>query len=355
MLWLPQGAGRQDRAIADGIGSIAMVTIKDVAAEAGVSIATVSRVINGTGYVSQASRERVLEAMRKLAYQPNAMAQGLRRQATHSVGVLLPRIHESYFSTLVFAIEKTLFAHGYRALFCNTEEDLAKENDYVAILLSQRVDAVVYFIPAEDRRTTVERLLEHGIPVVLLERALPGVPASQVLVANFQGACDGVNYLLALGHRRIAVISGSPATIPADRIRGAQTALEQAGLGDHLMVLRDPPDFGTGHAAALRLLGKKPRPTAIFALTDSMAVGALHAAYELGWRVPDDLSVMGFDDIALASFIIPPLTTVAQPIYTIGETAAHILLAQMGDPDLPPQQVMLPTTLVVRRSTAPPP
>ncbi|GAB4432202.1 MAG: LacI family DNA-binding transcriptional regulator [Anaerolineae bacterium] len=331
-----------------------MVTIRDVAAEAGVSIATVSRVINGTGYVSQRSRERVLEAMRKLSYQPNAMAQGLRRQATHSVGVLLPRIHESYFSTLVFAIEKTLFAHGYRALFCNTEEDLVKEQDYIAMLLSQRVDAVVYFIPAEDRLANVEQLLEHGIPVVLLERALAGVPASQVLVANFDGACQAIDYLLELGHQHIAVISTGPETIPTDRIAGARAALERAGLGRGLHVVQGAPDFETGHAAALRLLGASPRPTAIFALTDSMAVGVLHAAYELGLRVPDDLSVIGFDDIALASFLIPPLTTVAQPIYTIGETAAHILLTQMNDPELPPQSVTLPTALVVRNSTAPP-
>ncbi len=332
-----------------------MVTIRDVAAAAGVSIATVSRVINGTGYVSQSARERVLEAMRSLAYQPNAMAQGLRRQATHSVGVLLPRIHESYFSTLVFAIEKTLFAHGYRALFCNTEEDLAKEQDYIAMLLGQRVDAVVYFIPAEDRRANVEQLLEHGIPVVLLERALPGVPASQVLVANFDGACQAINYLLELRHHRIAVISTGPETIPTDRIAGARAALERAGLGMGLHVVQGAPDFETGHAAALRLLAEIPRPTAIFALTDSMAVGVLHAAYELGLRVPDDLSVIGFDDIALASFLIPPLTTVAQPIYSIGETAASILLTQMNDPDLPPQSVTLPTALVIRSSTAPPP
>ncbi len=332
-----------------------MVTIRDVAAEAGVSIATVSRVINGTGYVSQSARERVLEAMRKLSYQPNAIAQGLRRQETHSVGVLLPRIHESYFSTLVFAIEKTLFAHGYRALFCNTEEDLAKEQDYIAMLLGQRVDAVVYFIPAEDRRANVEQLLEHGIPVVLLERALPGVPASQVLVANFDGACQAINYLLDLGHHHIAVISTGPETIPTDRIAGARAALERAGLDRGLHVVQGAPDFETGHAAALRLLAESPRPTAIFALTDSMAVGVLHAAYKLGLRVPEDLSVIGFDDIALASFLIPPLTTVAQPIYTIGETAAHILLAQMSDPDLPPQAVTLPTALTKRSSTAPPP
>ncbi len=332
-----------------------MVTIRDVAAEAGVSIATVSRVINGTGYVSQSARERVLEAMRKLSYQPNAIAQGLRRQATHSVGVLLPRIHESYFSTLVFAIEKTLFAHGYRALFCNTEEDLAKEQDYIAMLLGQRVDAVVYFIPAEDRRANVEQLLEHGIPVVLLERALPGVPASQVLVANFDGACQAIDHLLELGHQRIAVISTGPETIPIERIQGAQASLEKAGLPPKaLLKLKGAPDFETGHAAALRLLGRSPRPTAIFALTDSMAVGVLHAAYELGLRVPEDLSVIGFDDIPLASFLTPPLTTVAQPIYTIGETAAHILLTQMNDPELPPQSVTLPTALVMRYSTAPP-
>jgi len=331
-----------------------MTTIRDVAAEAGVSIATVSRVINGTGYASEEARQRVHAAMRKLAYHPNAIAQGLRRQATHSVGVLLPRINEPYFSTLVFAIEKTLFAHGFRTLFCNTEENSAKEDDYVTMLLGQQVDAVVYFVAAEDRRPHVERLIERGIPVVLLERSLPGLPVSEVRVTNEQGARDGVRHLLNLGHRRIAVISGSLEMIPHDRVRGAQRALDEAGVQGEVRIMGGLPDFETGHAAALSLLRGADRPSALFALTDSIAVGALHAADELGLRVPADVSVMGFDDIPLASFIIPPLTTIAQPIYAIGETAATILLAQLGEPQSPPQSVLLPTSLVVRRSTAPP-
>ncbi len=331
-----------------------MATIKDVASQADVSIATVSRVINGTGYVSDTLRTRVVDAMRQLGYQPNAIAQGLRRQATHSVGVLVPRINEPFFSTLVFAIERTLFAHGYRTLFCSTEENFDKENDYTNMLLSQRVDAVIYFLAHENRRANVERLLDQGVPVVLLERSLPDLPVSQVLVSNFEGACEGARYLVELGHKHIGVISASLETIPIDRLRGAEHALSESGVCSDVRIMGGLPDFETGHRAALSMLQGPDRPTAIFALTDSIAVGALHAADKLGLRVPEELSIMGFDDIPLVSFMIPPLTTIAQPIYQIGETAAQVLLAQLQEPDMPPQQVVLETELIIRRSTAPP-
>ena len=331
-----------------------MVTIKDVAAQAGVSIATVSRVINGKGYVSEAARARVLAAMQELGYQPNAMAQGLRRQTTRSVGVLVPRIHEAFFGTLVFAIEKTLFAQGCRSVFCSTEENPAKEREYMAMLLGQRVDAAIYFLAGEDRRENVEHLLGHGVPVVLLERALPDLPVSHVLVENFRGAYEGCRYLIELGHEHIGVISTGLETIPRDRLRGAEHALSEFGAHSDVRIIEGMPDFDTGYQAGLSMLQDRPRPTAIFALTDSIAVGVLHAADEVGVRVPEQLSVLGFDDIPLASYIIPPLTTVAQPIYRIGETAAQIVLEHLLGTNVRPQRITLPAKLTVRRSTAPP-
>ena len=168
-----------------------ITTIKDVALKADVSIATVSRVLNGSRYVSPDLRERVMNAMQALGYQPNAIAQGLRRQATHTVGLLVPRINEPFFAQFSFALEKTLFSSGYRTLFCSTEENPDKEREYVSILLSQQVDAVVAFPSIAGTDENIARLVERSVPVVVVERQLP-VDVSQVLVTNFQGAYDGV-------------------------------------------------------------------------------------------------------------------------------------------------------------------
>lgn len=329
-------------------------TIRDVALAAGVSIATVSRVINGTRYVSPDLRERVVSAMQALGYQPNAIAQGLRRQASRTAGLLVPRINEPFFAQFAFALEKTFFVSGYRTLVCSTEENPDKEREYVTILLGQQVDAVVLFPSITGTDEAVARLVERAVPVVVVERQMAGFDMSQVLVTNFQGAYDGVRHLVDLGHQRISVICASIESIPPDRLRGARQAVADLCPGAEIRVIDSLPDFETGYEAALEMLRATPRPTAIFALTDSMAVGALHAAAQLGLRVPADLSLVGFDDIPLVSFLIPPLTTVAQPIYAMGEAAARILVQQLAGGDAGPQTVLLETTLVRRASTAPP-
>jgi LacI family transcriptional regulator len=330
-----------------------ITTIKDVALKADVSIATVSRVLNGSRYVSPDLRERVMNAMQALGYQPNAIAQGLRRQATHTVGLLVPRINEPFFAQFSFALEKTLFSSGYRTLFCSTEENPDKEREYVSILLSQQVDAVVAFPSIAGTDENIARLVERGVPVVVVERQLAGVDVSQVLVTNFQGAYDGVRHLMGLGHQRIGVICASTENIPPDRLDGARQAVIDSGVEGDIRVVDRLPDFKTGYDVALDMLRKRPRPTAIFALTDSMAVGVLHAAAQVGLRVPADLSIVGFDDIPLVSFLIPPLTTIAQPTYAMGESAARILLDQLESEGAGPQTVLLETELILRASTAP--
>lgn len=331
-----------------------ITTIKDVALKADVSIATVSRVLNGSRYVSPDLRERVVNAMQALGYQPNAIAQGLRRQATHSVGLLIPRINEPFFAQFAFALEKTFFSSGYRTLVCSTEENPDKEREYVTMLLGQQVDAVVAFPSIARADDHLARLVERGVPVVVVERQLAGFEVSQVLVTNAQGADDAVRHLVELGHVRIGVICASLEHIPPDRLDGARQAAVESRVDASIRVVDRLPDFATGYDVGLDMLRGQPRPTAIFALTDSMAVGVLHAAAELGLRVPDDLSIVGFDDIPLVSFLIPPLTTIAQPTYAMGESAARILLDQLAGDDPGPQTVLLETTLVRRASTAPP-
>jgi len=329
-----------------------VTTIRDVALAAEVSIATVSRVINGTRYVSPDLRARVVSAMQALGYQPNAIAQGLRRQATRTAGLLVPRINEPFFGQFAFAVEKTLFANGYRTLVCSTEENPDKERAYITILLGQQVDAVVLFPLIAGTDDNVARLVERDVPVVVVEREMAAFAVSQVLVTNFQGGSDGVRHLVELGHRHLGILSAGGETMPPERLRGARQAVLDSGVQADVRVISGPPDFTSGYEAALDMLRARPRPTAIFALTDSMAVGALHAAAQMGLRVPHDLSLIGFDDIPLVSFLIPPLTTIAQPIYAMGEAAARILLRQLAGAHAAPQTVLLETRLVRRASTA---
>lgn len=309
--------------------------------------------INGNGRVNPDLQQRVLAAMDRLGYQPNAIAQGLRRNATRSVGVLIPRINEPFFSTLAFAIERTLFASDYRGLLCSTEENPEKEQAYVDMLLTQQVDAIIYFPSITGSERNLQRIVERGIPVVLIERALPEFAVSRVLITNFQGGYDGARHLIALGHTHIGVICANLESMPVERLSGVQKAFTEARVNSDVRIMSRGSAFETGYEAALDMLQKQPRPTAIFALADSIAVGTLHAAAHLGIRVPEELSVIGFDNISLASFVIPPLTTVAQPIYAIGESAVRILLRQLQQPDSEPETVTLNTELIVRDSTAP--
>ncbi len=334
-----------------------MTTIREVAEHAGVSVATVSRVINKTGVVSPALQERVLRAMQELNYQPSALARSLRRQETHTVGVLVPQLDHPFFGALSFAIEKTLAANDYYTFICSAEESRDKEDAYINMLLRQRVDGVI-LVPTGHSTENVQQLVERRIPVVLVDRDLPDLEINRVLSNNFQGGYDGARHLLELGHRCIGVIGGPAHSDPImHRIRGIRKAVADFGVETEPIIQGDDilQQFEMGYTAARELLLQTPRPTAIFALTDVIAVGALHAAAEFGLTPGQDLSLVGFDDIPLASYVIPALTTVAQPIYSMGQTAAQLLLNHIANPDMPIETVVLETKLIIRDSTAPPP
>jgi LacI family transcriptional regulator len=332
-----------------------MTTIKEVADHAGVSVATVSRVVNNTGYVSTDLRERVQEAMTMLNYRPSALARSLRRQESLTIGVLLPQLNQPFFSTLAFVMEKTLFASDYRTLICSSEEDPGKEAAYIDMLLRQRVDGVL-LVPTGQSADNVSRLLASRVPAVLIDRDLPGLPINRVMSDNRGGALLGARHLLELGHRRIAVLSGVPyGEVMQMRLDGIAQAFDEYGVeySHHTLIGSAVPEFETSYQAARGLLQGEDRPTAVFALTDVIAVGVLHAAAELRIPVPQALSVVGFDNIPLASYSIPSLTTVSQPIARMGTTAVSILLRQINAPDAPPESVTLETELALRKSTAP--
>ncbi len=330
-----------------------MVTIRDVAARAGVSSTTVSHVINDTRPVSAELRARVESAMAELGFQPNALARSLRRKRTHTLGMIVPDSANPFFAEVGRGIEDTSFAAGYSTILCNSDGDRARELLYLDLLVQKQVDGVL-LVPTGDYAELAAKLRTRNIPVVVIDRDVSDAPIDRVHIDNVAGGYLATCHLLDLGHRRIGYIGGPPhlSSVP-NRSAGYLRALQEAGLpvDDRLLVAGNFRDFG-GYGGAQALFALPDPPTAIFAGNDLMAIGVLAAARDAGIAVPDDLSIVGFDDIHLAGYINPPLTTVAQPKYELGVIAAELLLARLGEPDLPPQRRLLQAQLVVRQSTA---
>jgi LacI family transcriptional regulator len=336
------------------------MTISDVAAEAGVSVATVSRVLNDRGYPVRAeTRRRVLEAIEKLDFRPNALARGLLLKRTQTIGLVIPDITNPYYPVISRGVEDVASEHGYAVIFCNTDRDAAKSEQYVNVLLQKQVDGLIIAGGGTDFTRASERFAAHGTQVVFVGKS--SMPWPSVRVPNADGTVAAMEHLAKLGHRRVGYITGPrELTTARDRLTGYRRAVSDHGLVASPTLLR-AGDFGeqSGHRAAESLLHEAPRPTAIVAGNDRMAIGVLAAAADLGLRVPGDLSVIGFDDIPLVSYVRPALTTISLPAYEMGAAAMRLLLDLLQDKDngatAADQTVRLPVRLVVRDSTAPPP
>ena len=335
------------------------MTITDVAAEAGVSAATVSRVLNDRGYpVREETRQRVLDAIKKLDFRPNELARGLLLKRTKTIGLVIPDITNPYYPDVSRGVEDVASEHGYAVIFCNTDRDATKSEHYVNALLQKQVDGLIIAGGGTDFRRASERFAEHGTRAVFVGKS--SLPWPSVRVPNEEAARTATGHLAELGHERIGFISGAPGlTTSRDRLAGYRRGVSDHSLQGGGALLREG-DFGeeSGYRAATSLLRETPRPTAIFAANDRMAIGTLAAAADLGLAVPDELSVVGFDDIRFASYVRPALTTVSLPTYDIGAAAMRLLLELLSDKDGEPgvaaQTVHLPVRLVVRDSTAPP-
>lgn len=329
-----------------------MATIREVAESAGVSYATVSHVINNTRVVSQETRERVLAAMTALNYRPNALARSLRQGKTNTIGLVLPDSANPFFAEISRSIEDEAFNKGYSVFLCNTELDTQREFFYVDVLSKKQVDGII-FVAAGDQADSLDFLLREGMPVVMIDRDLPNVEVDAVLTDHQLGGLLATRHLIELGHRRIACIAGPSTITPsAERITGYRKALEQAGIPcEENLILRGDYHAQSGMEITHSILKMDPRPTAIFALNDLMALGALRAAAEDGYSVPKDLAVVGYDDLELAHFTNPPLTTIAQPKKEIGTQAVNLLVDRIARKTRPPSRIVLPPELIVRRST----
>jgi LacI family transcriptional regulator len=329
--------------------------MRDVAERAGVSVTTVSHVINETRPVSDELRQRVLAAIDELGYQPNVLARSLRRGETHTIGMIVPDSANPFFAELARGIEDTSFAHGYNLILCNSDGDLDKELIYADVLTEKQVDGIL-FVAAGVSTDHIRALQERRIPVVIVDREIPDVSVDQVLTDNARGGWLATRHLLELGHRCIGCITGpSDVTPSAERVTGYRQALSEGGIPvNEVLIVKGDFQYGSGYRAARQILARDDPPTAIFTCNDLMAVGAISAAVEMGRQVPVNLSVVGFDDVRLASFANPPLTTIVQPKYEMGVLATTMLLERMRNHDIPPRRRLLDTSLLIRQSTAPP-
>lgn len=329
-----------------------MVTIHEVADKAGVSSTTVSHVINNTRFVSEETRTKVLSAMEELGYRPNYLARSLRRGETYTIGLILPDSANPFFAEIGHSIEDVAFRQGYSVILCNTEGDLQKERRYIDVLCTKQVDGII-FVASGEHADSLQELQHLHIPLAVVDRLLSdSLEVDAVLTDNFEGGYLAARHLIQLGHQHIACITGpSNITPSAERVSGYREALQDAGLPieEDLIVAGDFHP-SSGRAATLHLLASTNPPTALFACNDLMAIGAISAAREANCPTPDCLAVVGFDDIELASYANPPLTTIAQPKKEICELVVSLLLERINNSDHPARRYSLPGRLVVRGS-----
>jgi LacI family transcriptional regulator len=298
-------------------------TIVDVAKKAGVSIATVSRVINGSGLVKSETRERVLAVINELMYIPNPAARGLIMRKTEAIGLLLPDLHGEFFSEVIRGADEAVQAHGYHLIVSSSHND-PKEIEAALRFMRGRVDAIIVMSPRVDSEILLANL-PKSVPVVLLNCRTSNPHYDTIMTDGYGGAKEMTNYLLDLGHRRIAVLTGGETNIESqERLRGYRSAYAERELtpSRSLEFIGNFTEV-SGYEITRDVLLLKERPTAIFAFNDSMAIGAIKAIREEGLKIPADISVCGFDDIPIAKFLSPPLTTVCVPIHDLGVMAVN--------------------------------
>jgi LacI family transcriptional regulator len=332
-------------------------TIHDIAREAGVSAATISRVINRRPEVAPETRARVLRVIRERGFSSNRTARALSGGRTGLVGVTLPKIESAYFGLLADGVVDALYEHDLRAVLCPTRHERDRELGLLDRLMHGLTEGAVLILPSESSQDMLA-LRESGYPLVVLDPKTPVGPGiASVSAANVAGAATATEHLLRLGHRRIGVITGPAGWCATEeRLAGHRAALVGAGLPrDPSLEVEADFEVAGGREAAARLLGFAEPPTAILAFNDNLAAGAYQAARQRGLVLPRDLSVIGFDDAEHAALVTPALTTVRQPLREMARMAVDLLGRLLADQPLEALRVELGTRLVVRESTAPPP
>lgn len=330
-----------------------MSSLNDVAKKAGVSIATVSRVINRNTNVNEQTRSKVLKAIKALKYKPNRVAKRLRSKSTSSnlIGVLIPDIQNPFYVDVLRGIEDVAYDNNYALIMCNFNQDENKEKLYIDILQSEGIDGLIA-APAHEKDVKIVNLVKEGLPIVCVDRGLVDVDVDVVLVNNHEGAFNAVNHLAKKGYKRIACISGLT-QIPSSqmRLKGYKDALE----ANKLTYDADLVKFGnsrheSGVNLTKELLSLSNPPDAIFTGNNLITLGALETIHKMGLNIPSEVAIVGFDDMYWSISLNPPLTAVYQPAYEIGRRASELLIQRIKDPSRPPIKMTLTTELKIRSS-----
>jgi len=336
-----------------------VANIYDVAKRAGVSTATVSRVLSQPNVVAPATRRKVLQAVERLGFEPNSAAKNLRTHRTGKLLVTVPDLSNPFFSQILQGIEGSAQREGYSVLVGDTQHEDKREEAYALMLRRKEADGLIFLGHRLPRAAAelIHALAPRCAPVVNGCEFSPELGIPSVHIDNARAAYEAMDHLFGLGHRRIGIVTG-PLVSPLsrDRLEGATMRAKKEKAEREFIVMHGDFSVESGAAAAERLLSKADRPTAIFCFNDEMAMGVLKVARRLGIGVPEELSIVGFDDIRFAELMDPALTTIAQPMVQIGEGTVRLLLRILeggGDADTP-DSVTLPHKLIVRESTAPP-
>jgi DNA-binding LacI/PurR family transcriptional regulator len=337
-------------------------TITDIARLAGVAPMTVSRVVNDSGYVSQQIREKVESVIKELNYHPNALARGLKRQRTHVVGILLPDIANPFSAELAQGIQEVLLTRGYSSFISASERSVQREQAALRALFDHRADGII--VATRETKAGNDfllRLAERDLPMVVVGRTLNHPHVDRVTADHWKGAYEAVEHLISLGHRRIGFVGVSPINgAGLRRYQGYLDALREHDLPiDEKLIVGPAAEFGPGYstqddgyAGMKKLLALKKRPTAVFARNDYTAMGAICAIQDANLRIPEGIAIVGFDNVPLAAYMTPPLTTVDQPTKQQGREAARLLLDRLeGDKTRERRDICLDCHLVIRQST----
>jgi LacI family transcriptional regulator len=331
-----------------------MPTVHDVAKRAGVSPITVSRVINNSGYISAETKTRVETAIKEIGYVPNTLARGLRSKRTNTLALVVTDITNPYFTSMARGVEDVAGASDYTVIYCNTDESETKEEKYANILAQRQVDGVL-LVPACGNANTIKFLVSNGIAVVVLDRQVLGMDADSVRSDSENGARQLTELLISLGHKRIAIITGpKDVSTAVDRVTGYKCALEEASLAENELIYYGEFIQQNGYDSTKLAMLQSPKPSAMFAANNFILIGVVKALRELQLRVPEDVSVVGFDDFPESMLVKPFFTAAVQPAYEMGRLAAELLLKRIsGELSGECQKIVLPTEIIERGSSGP--
>ena len=326
--------------------------LKSIARRTGVSISTVSRVLNGKHEqyrISAKTVKRVMDEAKRIDYKPSILAQSLRTNKTYTIGLLIPSIDNPYFATIASEIVFEAKRYGYTVILLDTLEDEGNESEWINTLLTRSIDGII-LVPCGERPESLEKIDEQT-PIVLIDRYFEDTSLSYICTDNYRGALDGVKLLIENGHKEILCIRGVPHSMPSkERVKGYIDALRESGFDTRSRITGNDYSITNGYLETKLAIGSPARPTAIFALSNTIMLGAIRAIGESSLRIPDDVSILSFDNNLFLDFLHPAVTRISQPTKEISQLAVKILMERLSDKQSVPQQIKLPAQIIEGKS-----